>query len=119
MQEGRARTLHPNAPFQLLSDCEREVMSLVVTGMLNKQIAGERKLSEVTGKDHRDKLMEKLGAKSLPELVRMANVLGVALAGSSADYRRTSPPRDWPTRPTTALRESLVRSSPPARRAHQ
>ena len=81
MQEGRARTLHPNAPFQLLSDCEREVMSLVVTGMLNKQIAGERKLSEVTGKDHRDKLMEKLGAKSLPELVRMVNVLGVAPRG--------------------------------------
>jgi len=81
MQEGRARTLHPNSPFQLLSDCEREVMSLVVTGMLNKQIAGERKLSEVTGKDHRDKLMEKLGAKSLPELVRMVNVLGVAPRG--------------------------------------
>jgi len=56
-------------------------MSLVVTGMLNKQIVGERKLSEVTGKDHRDKLMEKLGAKSLPELVRMVNVLGVAPRG--------------------------------------
>ena len=40
-----------------------------------------RKLSEVTGKDHRDKLMEKLGAKSLPELVRMVNVLGVAPRG--------------------------------------
>jgi len=53
-------------------------MSLVITGMLNKQIAGEMKLSEVTVKVHRDKLMEKLGAKSLPELVRMVNVLGVA-----------------------------------------
>jgi FixJ family two-component response regulator len=62
--EEMARAL--SACFQLLSDCEREVMSLVITGMLNKQIAGEMKLSEVTVKVHRDKLMEKLGAKSLP-----------------------------------------------------
>jgi len=77
--EEMARAL--SARFQLLSDCEREVMSLVITGMLNKQIAGEMKLSEVTVKVHRDKLMEKLGAKSLPELVRMANVLGARPGG--------------------------------------
>ena len=77
--EEMARAL--SARFQLLSDCEREVMSLVITGMLNKQIAGEMKLSEVTVKVHHDKLMEKLGAKSLPELVRMVNVLGVAPRG--------------------------------------
>ena len=105
--EEMARAL--SARFQLLSDCEREVVSLVITGMLNKQIAGEMKLSEATVKVHRDKLMEKLGAKSLLELVRMVNVLQLPRAGSSADHRRTSPPRDWPIRPTTALRESLAR----------
>ena len=78
-KEEKARMLRRR--FELLSDREREVMSLVITGMLNKQIAGEMKLSEMTVKVHRDKLMEKLGAKSLPELVRMANVLGVAPRG--------------------------------------
>ena len=64
--------------FESLSDREREVLSLVTTGMLNKQIAAEMKLSEVTVKVHRHNAMKKLGAKSLPDLVRMADVLGVA-----------------------------------------
>ena len=63
--------------FELLSDRERQVMSLVIAGLLNKQIAGEMKLSEVTVKVHRHNLMKKLGAKSVPELVRMADILGV------------------------------------------
>ena len=67
--------------FESLSDREREVMSLVITGMLNKQIAGEMKLSEVTVKVHRHNLLKKLGAKSIPELIRMAKVLGVAPRG--------------------------------------
>jgi FixJ family two-component response regulator len=64
--------------FESLSDREREAMSLVITGMRNKQIAGEMKLSEVTVKVHRHNLMKKLGAKSIPGLVRMADLLGVA-----------------------------------------
>ncbi|MBV8839951.1 MAG: response regulator transcription factor [Alphaproteobacteria bacterium] len=63
------------AKFALLSDREREVMSFVIRGLLNKQIAGEMRLSEVTVKVHRHKLMRKLAAKSVPDLVRMAEVL--------------------------------------------
>ena len=64
--------------FQSLSDREREVLTLVIAGMLNKQIADEMKLSEVTVKVHRHNLIKKLGAKSVPDLVRMADILGVA-----------------------------------------
>ena len=74
---GREIARDLRARFELLSAREREVLSLVITGMLNKQIAGEMKLSEVTVKVHRHILMKKLGAKSLAELVRMASVLGV------------------------------------------
>ena len=65
------------ARFELLSPRECEVLSLVITGPLNKQIAAEMKLSEVTVKVHRAKLMKKLGAKSLPDLVRIAGALGL------------------------------------------
>jgi len=50
---------------------------MVITGPLNKQMAAEMKVSEVTVKVHRAKLMKKLGAKSLADLTKMANVLGV------------------------------------------
>ena len=65
------------ARYESLSARERKVLQLVSAGLLNKQIGGEMKLSEVTVKVHRHKLMKKLGAKSLPDLVRMAGVLGV------------------------------------------
>ena len=55
---------------------EREVMTLVVSGRANKQIAAELKLSEVTVKVHRGQVMRKMGAKSVAELVRMADRLG-------------------------------------------
>ncbi len=57
---------------------EREVMALVVTGLMNKQIAGQLNLSEITVKVHRGNVMHKMGAKSLAELVRMADKLGLS-----------------------------------------
>jgi FixJ family two-component response regulator len=63
--------------FDSLRPREREVMTLVVTGMLNKQVAAVLGISEVTVKVHRHNLMMKIEAKAFTELVRMADILGL------------------------------------------
>jgi FixJ family two-component response regulator len=65
--------------FAALTPREREIMALVIVGRLNKQIAGELGVSEVTVKVHRGQIMRKMRAKSLPELVRMGDALNLTM----------------------------------------
>jgi len=66
--------------YESLSPREREVMALVVSGLLNKQTGGELGISEITVKAHRGQVMRKMKADSLPDLVTMAARLGVRSA---------------------------------------
>jgi FixJ family two-component response regulator len=68
--------------YATLTERERQIMSLVVVGRANKQIAAELNLSEMTVKVHRGQVMRKMHAGSLPELVRMADRLDVPAATS-------------------------------------
>ncbi len=73
-----AKTLSSlQAIYESLTSREREVMALVTAGLMNKEIAAQLKISEVTVKVHRGNAMHKMGARSLAELVRMADALGV------------------------------------------
>ena len=63
--------------FESLSSREREVMALVAAGLMNKQIAFQLGVAEVTVKLHRGSLMRKMDARSVAELARMAEVLGI------------------------------------------
>jgi FixJ family two-component response regulator len=64
--------------YESLSRREREVLALVVDGRLNKQVGGELGISEITVKAHRGKVMRKMQADSLPDLVRKALILGAS-----------------------------------------
>ena len=66
------------ALFETLSTREREVLALVSTGLMNKQIAAELGLAEITVKIHRGHIMRKMGAKSLADLLRRAETLGIS-----------------------------------------
>lgn len=66
--------------YDTLSRREREVMALVVSGLLNKQVGGELGISEITVKAHRGRVMEKVKARSLAELVKLNSKLGFETA---------------------------------------
>jgi len=76
----QAETKELRDRYSSLSPREREVMALVVSGLLNKQIGGELGISEITVKAHRGKVMQKMKADSLPDLVKMAGKLSPASA---------------------------------------
>ncbi len=70
------------ALFATLTPREQEVMALVTAGLMNKQIAAEIGIAEITVKIHRGHIMKKMAAKSLADLVRMAQTLGIRHAAS-------------------------------------
>ena len=80
--EQRRRDADKNGARQLLDSLtprEFEVMQLVIAGMLNKQVGGELGMAEKTVKVHRGRVMQKLGVRSVPDLVRLAQRAGVAV----------------------------------------
>lgn len=83
LDRDRARRANEDVTRQLresyksLTNREQQIIALVTSGLLNKQIAAEIGVSEITVKVHRGNVMRKMGAKSLAELVRMADALGV------------------------------------------
>src|SRR5207302_190513 len=73
----RAGMAELHARYESLTPREREVLELVVSGLLNKQVAAELGISEITIKVHRAQVMQKMQAESLADLVRMSEKLGV------------------------------------------
>jgi FixJ family two-component response regulator len=68
------------ALFETLTPREREVLSLVAAGLMNKQIAAEIGIAEITVKIHRGHIMKKMGTRSLADLVRITEILGICRA---------------------------------------
>ena len=68
------------ALFETLTPREREILSLVAAGLMNKQIAAEIGIAEITVKIHRGHIMKKMGTKSLADLVRITEMLGIRRA---------------------------------------
>ena len=80
----RAEFAELRARYQSLTPREQEIMAMVVRGLLNKQTAGELGTTEATVKVHRAKLMHKMKAESLADLIRMAEKLGIPAASRPA-----------------------------------
>ena len=79
-QDKTVRELRSN--FDELTPREQEVIAFVTAGLMNKQIAAELGVSEITVKVHRGNVMKKMGARSLADLVRMADALGIRRANA-------------------------------------
>ncbi|VTZ65435.1 Nodulation protein W [Sinorhizobium medicae] len=73
----RLRLAHLKGRYDKLTPREREVMQLVIGGLMNKQIAGELSTTEVTAKVHKRRVLEKMGVKSVAELVSLAAALNL------------------------------------------
>src|SRR5882757_7173766 len=71
--------------FETLTPREREILALVSSGLMNKQTAAEIGLAEITVKIHRGHIMKKMGARSLADLIRMAETLGIRRAKPSGE----------------------------------
>ena len=80
-RERRAWAAEVRRRYESLTPREREVMALVISGRLNKQIAGALRASEVTVKVHRGQVMHKMRADSVVELLRMAEAIGIVEPG--------------------------------------
>lgn len=88
--------------YAALSLREQQVMTLVVAGLLNKQVGVELGISETTVKAHRGRVMQKMGAKSVADLVRMATRLRLERVSSASPHLRS------PARPRIAAQSAAV-----------
>jgi FixJ family two-component response regulator len=77
-REARRLTSGIRTCFETLSPREKEAMSLLASGLMNKQVAEKMGLAEITVKIHRGSIMRKMGAKSFAELVKMSEALGLS-----------------------------------------
>ena len=76
-RKAEQRLAHLRSRLERLSQREREVLALVATGLRNKQIAFQLNVAEITVKAHRGHVMQKMGAQSVADLVKMAEALGI------------------------------------------
>jgi len=82
-REAEKAVANAQALFETLTSREREVLTLVASGLMNKQVAAELGLAEITVKIHRGHIMKKMGARSLADLIKMAQTLGIRRAKPS------------------------------------